>query len=141
MQALSAAKMALLRYLQCKDGLPDPKGSISSGVPAAAISGVNQQVQAASEMVREGFSKKMKQTVSETTLRSIKDAYMEEVRQKKRGGPSAGDVTALPSQKCGRLVLLGSSVDVMGQKYLKKVRDEEELCLLELQWQLQGASY
>ena len=53
-QAPSAAKMALLQYLQREDGLPDPKGSLSSEVPAAAIARVNQQVQAASETVREG---------------------------------------------------------------------------------------
>ena len=52
-QALSMAKMALLRHLQPKDGLPDPKGSLSSEVPAAAIARANQQVQAASETVRE----------------------------------------------------------------------------------------
>ena len=48
------AKMALLRHLQPKDGLPYPKGSLSSEVPAAAIARANQQVQAASETVREG---------------------------------------------------------------------------------------
>ena len=42
---------------------------------------------------------------------------------KSRGGPSAGDITALPSQKRGRPVLLGSSVDVMAQENLKKVID------------------
>ena len=40
--------------MQRKDGLPDPKGSLSSEVPAAAIARVNQQVQAALEMVTEG---------------------------------------------------------------------------------------
>ena len=39
---LSAAKMALLRYLQRKDGLPDPKGSLSSEVPAATIAHATQ---------------------------------------------------------------------------------------------------
>ena len=40
-------QMALLRYLQRKDGLPDPKGSLSSEVPAATIARANQEVQAA----------------------------------------------------------------------------------------------
>ena len=53
-QAPSAAKMALIQYLQRKDGLLDPKGSLSSEVPAAAITHTNQQVQAASETVRKG---------------------------------------------------------------------------------------
>ena len=53
-QALSMAKMALLQYLQRKDGLLDPKGSLSSEVPATAITRGNQQVPAASKTVREG---------------------------------------------------------------------------------------
>ena len=169
---LSAAKMALLRYLQRKDGLPDPKGSLSSKVPAATIVHPNQEVQAASEtdtQVREGrkrgayhhyspgdratigryatqygvaaaarlFLKKMKRMVCETTVRSIKAAYVEEVQQK-RGGPVAGDITVLPLQKRDRPVLLGSSVDIMVQKYLKKVRDEGGLCLLELHGSCKG---
>ena len=51
MPAPSAAKMALLWYLQ--DGLPDPKGSLSSKVLAAAIVRANQHMQVASETVRE----------------------------------------------------------------------------------------
>ena len=40
--------MALLWYLQRKDGLPDPKGSLSSTMPPQAIARANQ-VQAATE--------------------------------------------------------------------------------------------
>ena len=39
--------MALLRYLQRTDGLPDPRGSLSSAVPRQAIARANQEVQAA----------------------------------------------------------------------------------------------
>ena len=37
--------MALLQYLQCRDGLPGPK--FSSAIPAQAIARANQEVQAA----------------------------------------------------------------------------------------------
>ena len=46
MQAASAAKMALLKNLQHKEGLPDPKGSLSSEVQTAAIARVSLEVQA-----------------------------------------------------------------------------------------------
>ena len=45
---LRAGETALLRYLQCKDGLPDPKGSLLSTIPPQAIARANQ-VQAAME--------------------------------------------------------------------------------------------
>ena len=149
--------MALLRYLQRTDGLPDPRGSLSSAVPRQAIARANQEVQAAVDSeaeVRERgkrgaynrysprdraaigryasqhgvaaaarfFSRKLKRTVRETTVRSIKTAYVREVQRKRSGGPG-GDVTEIPLQKRGRPVLLGSSIDWMVQSYLKKVRE------------------
>ena len=69
------------------------------------------------------FSRKLKSTVRETTVRSIKTAYVEEIRRKRRGEPSGGDITVLPLQKHGRLALLGPDVDTKVQMYLKKVRD------------------
>ena len=47
--------MALLRYLQHKDRSADPKGSLSSEVPAAAIAHVNQEVQAASSLLQHTY--------------------------------------------------------------------------------------
>ena len=41
--------MALLQYLQRRDSLPDPKGSLSSAISAQAIAQANQEVQAAEE--------------------------------------------------------------------------------------------
>ena len=41
--------MALLQYLQRRKGLPDPKGSLSSAVPAQAIARANQEVPTAVE--------------------------------------------------------------------------------------------
>ena len=37
--------MALLQYPQHRDGLPDPKGSLSFAIPAQAIARANQEVQ------------------------------------------------------------------------------------------------
>ena len=41
--------MALLQYLQSRYGLPDPKGSLSSAIPAQAIARANQEVQVAAK--------------------------------------------------------------------------------------------
>ena len=41
--------MALPRYLQRKDGLPDPKGSLLTTIPPQAIAHARQEVQAATE--------------------------------------------------------------------------------------------
>ena len=46
---LRVGEMALLQYLQRKDGLPDPKGSLLSTMPPQAIARANQEVQAATE--------------------------------------------------------------------------------------------
>ena len=37
--------MALLRYLKPRDGLPDPKGSLSLSVPSQVIARANREVQ------------------------------------------------------------------------------------------------
>ena len=37
--------MALLRYFQPKDGLPDPKGALSASLPTPAIALANREVQ------------------------------------------------------------------------------------------------
>ena len=37
--------MALLRYLKPLNGLPDPRGSLSSSIPSTAIEEANTQVQ------------------------------------------------------------------------------------------------
>ena len=39
--------MALSRYLERKDGLPDPRSSLASVVPSQAIAEANREVQAA----------------------------------------------------------------------------------------------
>ena len=36
--------MALLKYLVPKDGLPDPKGSLSQSIPSRAIAAANNEV-------------------------------------------------------------------------------------------------
>ena len=35
--------MAVCRYLKPIDGLPDPKGSLSTAIPSAAIASANQE--------------------------------------------------------------------------------------------------
>ena len=97
--------MALLRYLKPRDGLPDPRGSLSSSMPSQAIAQANREVQEAiqSDKGKRGpykkysptvraeigkyayhhgvaaaarfFSRRLDKKVSETTVRSIKSAY------------------------------------------------------------------
>ena len=68
------------------------------------------------------FSRKLDKRVSESTVQSIKNAYVEGLRQK-RGAEDGGDITALPLKKRGRRVLLGQELDMKVQMYQKKVRD------------------
>ena len=88
--------MALLRYLERKDGLPDPRGSLSFAVPKQAIAETNSEVHSACTSKKRGpyhsysakvraqigkysahhgvaaaarfFSRKLNQCVSETTV-------------------------------------------------------------------------
>ena len=136
--------MALLRYLQPRDGLPDPRGSLSCSVPSQAIAQANKEVEALREnkKVKRGqykrysatdcaeigkyachhgvaaaarfFSRKLDKRVSESTVQSIKNAYVEGLRQK-RGAEDRGDITALPLKKRGRRVLVGQELDMKVQ--------------------------
>ena len=68
------------------------------------------------------FSKKLAKQVSESTVKSIKKAYIEELR--KRAWTDEGeDVTSLPRKKRGRKLLLGEDLDSKVQTYLRKVRE------------------
>ena len=68
------------------------------------------------------YTRKLEKQVSESTVRSIKNAYVEEVR-KKRCAEDDGEVSVLPSKKGARPVLLGQELDQKVQLYLKKVRE------------------
>ena len=52
MNSLAQVKMALLRYLQRRDSLPDPKGSLLSAIPAQAIARANQEVLMVAENIQ-----------------------------------------------------------------------------------------
>lgn len=94
--------MALLHYLKPVNGVPDPRGPLSSSIPSFVIAEANAQVLKETEKVRREvltsltllpyawignnscqhgvaaasryFTRKMKRSVSETTVRSIRDA-------------------------------------------------------------------
>ena len=44
--------MALLRYFKKRDGLPDPKGSLSHTIPSRAISMANSEVTEATTVLQ-----------------------------------------------------------------------------------------
>ena len=144
--------MALLRYFKKRDGLPDPKGSLSHTIPSRAISMANSEVTEATtgdkkrgpykkyspeERCRMGryacdhgvaaaaryFTRQFHRNVSETTVRSIKKDYLTSLRQKRAASDDEGDLSVLPQKKRGRPVLLGKDLDSKVQAYLKKVRD------------------
>ena len=73
------------------------------------------------------FSRKLDKRVSETTVRSIKNAYVEELGVKRRNeGEDTGEFSSLPVKKRGRQLLLGHQLDLKVQLYLKKVREGGE---------------
>ena len=66
------------------------------------------------------FSHRLEKSLNESTVRSIKKAYLIEVGQKRRSDET---VIVLPPQKRGRPLLLGEKLDDQVQRYLKKVRE------------------
>ena len=66
------------------------------------------------------FSGKLKHDVSQSTILSIRDAYLEAVKEN-RAMEDIGDIESLPVKKRRRRVLLGDNLDAMVQTCLKKV--------------------
>ena len=71
------------------------------------------------------FSRKLSKRVSETTVRSIRSAYLEGIKRKRpvELDEEDEDIVALPRKKRGRPVLLGQELDSLVQMYLRKVRE------------------
>ena len=138
--------MALLKYFKPAQGLPDPRGSLSSSVPTTMINSMNAAVEEESRRVAKQrspytrydpklraaigqracqhgvaaaaryFSRKLNTNVSQSSVRSIRDAYKKKVKE-------TGEVTILHEKRRGRRVLLGADLDEKVQLYLKKVRE------------------
>ena len=68
------------------------------------------------------FSKKLKDTISESTVRSIRDSYKRELKAGKRSRDDDSD-EELSTKKRGRPFLLGKDIDEKVQLYLKKTRE------------------
>jgi hypothetical protein len=144
--------MSLLRYLKPIDGLPDPRGSLSTTVSREAIAAANQEVQKELNATRKKrgqykkytpeqrsaigryssqhgaaaaakhFSRLWESKISESTVKSIKKGYLEELRKRPRADDGEG-IVALPTKKRGRKLLLGEDLDTKVQIYLRKVRE------------------
>ena len=67
------------------------------------------------------ISGKLKHDVSKSTILSIRDAYLEAVKEN-RAMEDIGNIESLPVKKRRRRVLLGDNLDAKVQTYLKKVR-------------------
>ena len=142
--------MALLRYMKPVGGLPDPRGSLSSSIPAQVIAEANKEVQKVMDGSKRGpykrysstlraeiakyacqhgaaaaarhYSRKLEKTISESTVKSMKKVYVEELQKRPRTDDGE-EIVALPAKKCGRKVLLGQDLDDTVQIYLRKVRE------------------
>ena len=69
------------------------------------------------------FSKELGSKVSESTVKSIKKAYLEELRKRPRTDDGGEPISALPVKKRGSKLLLGDDLDQKVQIYLRKVRE------------------
>ena len=67
------------------------------------------------------FSYKLQTTVRKTTVRSIRDAYLVEVKRKRQKNEE--EVHELPESKRGRKLLIGQSLDRKLQLYIEKTRE------------------
>ena len=68
------------------------------------------------------FSRKLQRSVSEPTVRSIRDIYRQELR-KKRSVDNEDKMSVLPTKKQGRRVLLRKDIDEKVQLYINKTRE------------------
>ena len=143
--------MSLLRYLKPIDGLPDPRGSLSTTLFREAIAAANQEVQKELNATKKRgqykkytpaqrsaigkysclhgaaaaakhFSKLWGSKICDSTVKSIKKAYLQEMRKRPRSDDGE-EIAALPTKKRGRKLLLGEDLDMKVQIYLRKVRE------------------
>lgn len=68
------------------------------------------------------YSRKLGKKISESTIHSIKLAYLKRVKENV-GDSSDDDIAELPPKKRGRLLLLGKNIDKQVQLYLRKMRE------------------
>ena len=117
--------MALLRYLQPKGGLTDPKGSLSLSLPSSVIAAANHEVSKATSTARKKrgpydrytpeehfniglytckhgitaaaryFSRRFQRKVCNSTLQSMKEDYTSSLRQKREVSQYEGDLSLL----------------------------------------------
>ena len=69
------------------------------------------------------FSRKLDVELSETTVRSIRDGYLEEVKRLRRAGETE-QLWKFPERQRGRALLLGDSLEEKLQMYIRRVREE-----------------
>ncbi len=147
----TAKKMSILSYFTAHSCLPDSRGTLSRSIPSSAIAAANREMQriskekqpeikgpyqkytpekraevgrhAVANEVMRAVRKYLKEYegINESTVRSFKRLYIEEVSKKRRAGESQ-IVCKLPSKKRGRPVLLGKRLDDIVQEYILNVR-------------------
>ena len=68
------------------------------------------------------FTRKFHTNVSRSTVKSIRDLYLIEVKRKRQHAAS-GAIDDLPEKKRGRTLLLGEHLDEKLQLYIRKTRE------------------
>ena len=120
---------------QTVDGLPDPRGPLSAQIPSSAIAEANRAIrntisegkkirgkykiympavrlEIAKYACNHGvtsaarvFSRRLRNTVAESTVRSMRDAYRDELR--KRSAEDVEEMSVLPSKKTRKACFTG----------------------------------
>ena len=100
---------ALCLFISCrynpKERLEIARYACHHGVTAAAVH----------------FSRKLGHRIRESTVHSIKKAYLDEIKKLRARGDEGLD--SLPHRKQGRPLLLGDKIDNMVQAYIRRVRE------------------
>ena len=68
------------------------------------------------------FSRKLNIKFSETTVHSIHDGYLKELKQRRWAGDSE-TLSSFPEKQCGRLLFLANNLDEKLQLHVNKVRE------------------
>ena len=147
-------EMALYRYLQPLDTLPDPNGHLSSSISRSAIKDANKAVRSAThattprgryakitpeqqaaigeyaslhgnQVAIRHFTKQLGVELKVSSGQTWKGNYQAEISCKRKAGEMSDlSVKSLPVKKCGRPLLLGEKLETEVKCYTNVVREE-----------------
>ena len=92
-------------------------------LPCSVLLSESTAVYMEQQLQRSNFQNNGGSKISDSTVKSIKKAYLQEMRKRPRSD-DAEEIAALPTKKRGRKLLLGEDLDMKVQIYLRKVRKD-----------------